>query len=329
MQVDLPLAPPFDAPAALAALAAHAVPGLERVDPAAGTCTRLFLTGTGPVPVTATLLPDSVSLDIGAESPAAVADITTAVRGWLDLELEPERVAAMLGNDAVVGPLIAARPGLRILGYPDGFEGAVCTVVGQQVSLAAARTFTGRLVSAFGSPACSPGRSPSSHFLPHEREQAAERERTAHPEPKARTAVGRSRPPNEAVADLVVFPTPETLAAAGPEAIRQAVGLTNARARTVHALAEACAAGLRIAPDTDHAEVRRRLLALPGIGPWTVEYLAMRALHDRDAYPEGDLVLQRALEVKTAKQARELGQAWAPVRAYAVFHLWTASAYLP
>jgi AraC family transcriptional regulator of adaptative response / DNA-3-methyladenine glycosylase II len=70
-------------------------------------------------------------------------------------------------------------------------------------------------------------------------------------------------------------------------------------------------------------------LALPGIGPWTVEYLAMRALHDRDAYPEGDLVLQRALEVKTAKQARELGQAWAPVRAYAVFHLWTASAYLP
>ncbi|MFT4471488.1 DNA-3-methyladenine glycosylase family protein [Arthrobacter sulfonylureivorans] len=283
MQVDLPLAPPFDAPAALAALAAHAVPGLERVDPAAGTCTRLFMTGTGPVPVTATLLPDSVSLDIGTESPAAVADITTAVHGWLDLELEPERMAAMLGNDAVVGPLIAARPGLRILGYPDGFEGAVCTVVGQQVSLAAARTFTGRLVSAFGSPA----------------------------------------------ADLTLFPSAEKLAAAGPEAIRQAAGLTNARARTVHALAEACAAGLRIAPDTDHAEVRRRLLALPGIGPWTVEYLAMRALHDRDAYPEGDLVLQRALEVTTAKQARELGQAWAPVRAYAVFHLWTASAYLP
>ena len=283
MQVNLPLAPPFDAPAALAALAAHAVPGLEQVDPAAGTCTRLFTTGTGPVPVTATLTPDSVTLDVGSDSPAIVAEITTAVRGWLDLELEPERVSATLRGDAVVGPLIAARPGLRILGYPDGFEGAAATVVGQQVSLAAARTFTGRLVSAFGSP----------------------------------------------VGDLALFPTPETLAAAGPDAIREAVGLTNARARTVQALAEACADGLRITPSSDHADTRRRLLALPGIGPWTVEYLAMRALHDRDAYPEGDLVLQRALQVKTAKQAREIGQAWAPLRAYAVFHLWTASAYLP
>ncbi|MGW6172586.1 DNA-3-methyladenine glycosylase family protein [Arthrobacter sp. NPDC055138] len=283
MQVNLPLAPPFDVSAALAALAAHAVPGLERVDPAAGTCSRLFNTGAGPVPVTATLSPDSVSLKVGSNSPAILAEITTAVRGWLDLELEPERVAAMLGADAVVGPLVAARPGLRILGYPDGFEGAVSAVVGQQVSLAAARTFTGRLVSAFGSP----------------------------------------------LGDLAFFPTAETLAAAGPDAIREAVGLTNARARTVLALAEACADGLRITPDADHADTRRRLLALPGIGPWTVEYLAIRALHDRDAYPEGDLVLQRALGVKTAKQAREIGQAWAPVRAYAVFHLWTASAYLP
>ncbi|MET1154772.1 AlkA N-terminal domain-containing protein [Arthrobacter sp.] len=283
MRVNLPLAPPFDAPAALAALAAHAVPGLERVDPAAGTCSRLVNTSAGPVPVTATLSPDSVTLDVGGNSPAIVADITTAVRGWLDLELEPGRIAAILGGDAVVGPLVAARPGLRILGYPDGFEGAVSTVVGQQVSLAAARTFTGRLVSAFGSPA----------------------------------------------GDLALFPTPETLAAAGPEAIREAVGLTNARARTVQALAEACADGLRITPGSDHADTRRRLLALPGIGPWTVEYLAMRALHDRNAYPEGDLVLQRALEVKTAKRAREIGQAWAPVRAYAVFHLWTASAYVP
>jgi AraC family transcriptional regulator of adaptative response / DNA-3-methyladenine glycosylase II len=283
MQVTLPLAPPFDAPAALAALTAHAVPGLERVDPAAGTCTRLFNTGSGPVQVTATLSPGSVTLDIDSASPAIVAEITTAVRGWLDLDLEPERVAATLGGDAVLGPLVAARPGLRILGYPDGFEGAVSTVVGQQVSLAAARTFTGRLVSAFGSP----------------------------------------------VADLALFPTADKLAAAGPDAIRGAVGLTNARARTVHALAEACADGLHIAPDSDHADTRRRLLAVPGIGPWTVEYLAMRALHDRDAYPEGDLVLQRALEVKTARQAREIGQAWAPLRAYAVFHLWTASAYVP
>lgn len=284
MQADLPLVPPFDSAAALAALAAHAVPGIETVDPAAGTCTRLFSTGTGPVPVTVALSPDIVSLDIGSEDPSVIRHITTAVRGWLDLELEPERVAAVLGSDRTVGPLLAARPGLRILGYPDGFEGAVSTVVGQQVSLAAARTFTGRLVAAFG---------------------------------------------QDHGSGLALFPTPETLAAAGPGAIRAAVGLTNARARTIHALAEACADGLHISPETDHADTRRRLRALPGIGPWTVEYLAMRALHHRDAFPEGDLVLQRALGAKTAKQARELGLTWSPLRAYAVFHLWTAAAYLP
>ena len=209
MQVGLPLLPPFDSPAALAALAAHAVPGLETVDLAAGTCTRLFNTGAGPVGVTATLSPDAVDLDIGSDSPAVLREITTAVRGWLDLDLEPERVAAALGTDPVLGPLLADRPGLRILGYPDGFEGAVCTVIGQQVSLAAARTFTARLVSAFGS----------------------------------RTGTG-----------LAPFPAPDALAAAGPDAVREAVGLTGARARTVQILAEACADGLDLSPDTDHAD---------------------------------------------------------------------------
>ena len=93
----------------------------------------------------------------------------------------------------------AARPRLRILGHPDGFEAAVTTVLGQQVSLAAARTFGGRLAAAYGSPG--PG-------------------------------------------GLTVYPTPERLAAVDPVELQGVVRITHSRARTLHALARACADGL-------------------------------------------------------------------------------------
>ncbi|EMY34713.1 DNA-3-methyladenine glycosylase ii [Arthrobacter crystallopoietes BAB-32] len=280
----LPVTGPFDGTALLAALAAHAVPGLEEVDTFAGTCTRLFDSPAGPLAGSVRIEPDGVQLDLDTGDASAISTITTAVRRWLDLDLEPYRVVTALGADPLVGPLVAARPGLRIPGYLDGFEGAVCTVLGQQVSLPAARTFAGRLVAAFG---------------------------TGHP------------------SGLRSFPAPERLAAAGPDAIQAAVGLTGARARTVQALAEACADGLAISPDADHALIRRQLLRLPGIGPWTADYLAMRALHDRNAFPEGDLVLRRALGASSLKEVRAHGSSWTPLRAYAVFHLWTDHAYIP
>ena len=284
MHLRLQLTAPFAGPALLAALAAHAVPGLESVDTAGGTCTRLFASPAGPVLGTVSLGPAGTHLELETRDIAAASVVTAAVRRWLDLDLDPAAVIAVLGADPRVGPLVTARPGLRIPGYVDGFEGAVCTVLGQQVSLAAARTFAGRLVAAFG---------------------------TGHP------------------SGLHAFPSPEGLAAAGPGAVRAAVGLTGSRARTVHALAEACAAGLDISPEGDHRLVRRELLKLPGVGPWTADYLAMRALHDRNAFPEGDLVLRRALGLESIKEVSAHGSAWSPLRAYAVFHLWTAHAYLP
>lgn len=290
LETALPVHGPFDAAAALGALAAHAVPGVEQVDPAAGSCSRLFRTGGRTVTATVTLDAATVTLRTApmAGSPAGggpATGITTAVRSWLGLDANVSRVAEVLGADPLLGPLVAARPGLRIVGYPDGFEGAVCTVLGQQVSLAAARTFAARLVAAFSAP-----------------------------EPGG--------------AELRLFPTADSLAAAGAEAIRAATGLTGARARTVHALAAACVDGLRIDAGGDHAQIRSRLLELPGIGPWTVEYLAMRALRDPDAFPEGDLVLRRALGAGSAKEVRAAGWRWSPLRAYAVFHLWTQHAYL-
>lgn len=170
----------------------------------------------------------------------------------------------------------------------DPWETAVLTVLGQQVSLAAARTFGARLVQAFGTAG------PGGYFL---------------------------------------FPPPERLARAGTEELRAAVRITGARSRTIKALAEAVAGGLSLSavpasggPGLD-AGTRRALLALPGIGPWTVDYLAVRAAGDRNGFVPGDLVLRRALGVETAREATALAESWQPWRAYALFHLWTAAAY--
>ena len=170
-----------------------------------------------------------------------------------------------------------------MLGSVDGFETAVLTVLGQQVSLGAARTFGGRFVSAFGAPV---------------------------------------------QGDFLAFPDPDMVAAQSTEGIQKAVGLTTARARTVHTLATAAANGLDLSWNADPVQFRRELLALKGIGPWTADYLTVRILGDRDAFVPDDLVLKRALGVSTAKEAAALSERWRPWRAYALFHLWTKEAFL-
>jgi AraC family transcriptional regulator of adaptative response / DNA-3-methyladenine glycosylase II len=277
---------------AVGLLAAHSVPGAEATDVAAATHARLVELGSGAARASYRLDLSfaSTGVDVlltgpGGPSPTGVSAVTVdearrVVRTWLDLDADLDDVERGFADDPVLGPLVAARPGIRVTGNPDGFETSVMTVLGQQVSLAAARTFTGRLVAAYGDPVAGTG--------------------------------------------LTRFPRAERLAAADVDELRAAVGVTNSRARTIHALAEVVADGLVIAPDVDHADARRRLLAVPGIGPWTVEYLAVRALGDRDAWPAGDLVLRRVMGGLTTKQAEVAGAAWSPWRAYALFHLWAA-----
>jgi AraC family transcriptional regulator of adaptative response / DNA-3-methyladenine glycosylase II len=213
---------------------------------------------------------------------AAVPDLERIASRWFGLDDDLAAVARTLGADPVVGPLVRRRPSLRILGHLDGFEAAVTTVLGQQVSLAAARTFGGRLAAAFGTPG--PG-------------------------------------------GLLVHPSPDRLAAVDPAELQAVVRITHARARTLHALAVACADGLELAPGADPRDVRSRLVALPGIGPWTADYLALRVLGDRDAMPVGDLVLRRALDVPDQRDVARAAEAWRPFRAFAAVHLWTAHAY--
>jgi AraC family transcriptional regulator, regulatory protein of adaptative response / DNA-3-methyladenine glycosylase II len=195
----------------------------------------------------------------------------------LDLDADPHAVDEALANDPMLRASVERRPGIRVPGAVDGFELAARAVLGQQVSVAAARTLAGRLV-----------------------------ERCGKPLTVARGALTHAFPDAAAVADADL----------------DGLGLTGGRMRTLRALAHAVADdGLVIDPVADRDDVRRRLLALPGIGPWTADYVAMRALGDPDAFPATDLVLARALGTDGAARAEQ----WRPWRAYAAMHLWSTA----
>ena len=276
MSTTLVVRRPFDPAPTIATLIAHAVPGVEVVSD--GTVRRVVQLGGVPALVEATLGPDRVGLTASAGSSDDLAELADR---WFGLGDDLAAVRAAFEDDAVLGPLVRARPGLRVLGHPDGFEAAVSTVLGQQVSLAAARTFGGRLAAAYGTPG--PG-------------------------------------------GLTAFPSVERLAVVDAAELQDVVRITHSRARTIQGLAAAVADGLALAPG--EPDVRTRLLALPGIGPWTADYLALRVLGDRDALPVGDLVLRRALGVSSAADVTRLAERWRPQRAFAAVHLWTATAYV-
>ena len=121
-------------------------------------------------------------------------------------------------------------------------------------------------------------------------------------------------------------PTAEAVTAAGEGRIAR-VGMPGSRARTLLALAGAITSGdLVLERGTDPDAVRDRMLAMPGVGPWTASLVAMRALGAPDAFPGGDLGVLRALGVKTAREAEARAEAWRPWRAYAAMHLWNLGA---
>jgi len=204
--------------------------------------------------------------------------VISRVRAWLDLDADPQAV------DAALHAAFPQGDGVRVPGTPDGFELAVRAVLGQQVTVAAARTLGTRLVQAFGEPIATP--------LP---------------------------------ALTHLFPTPAALAAADGDALGR-LGIVRQRQAALQALAREAAAGrLVLHPGADVAATCTALKALPGIGDWTAQYIAMRALRWPDAFPAGDIALQKALDVKGARAAEAASQAWRPWRSYAVLRAWHAA----
>jgi DNA-3-methyladenine glycosylase II len=124
----------------------------------------------------------------------------------------------------------------------------------------------------------------------------------------------------------------ERCPAMNPAEVAQAdlssVGVPGARLRSIRSLAEAAATG-RVQFDRPWDELSAQLSALPGFGPWTVEYLAIRLGRDADAFPDTDLGLLRATGIANPKELRRRAERWRPYRAYAAMYLWTCGSELP
>ena len=283
ISLQLPYRAPMEMEALFAFFATRAIAGVEEATPT-GTYRRTLRLPHGSAIAELAAGDGCVHCSLRL---ADVRDLGVAVarcRRLLDLDADPIAVSSLLASDRLLAPLVTARPGLRVPGCVDGSEIAVRAVLGQQVSVAAARTHAARIVQRHGEPLAAPEGS-----LTH------------------------------------VFPTPAALA----EADDDVLAMPERRKATLRGVSAAVRDGLvDLDAGADRERTRSNLLALPGIGPWTVEYVAMRALGDPDAFPAGDLgVLHglRALGVEAdAREAERRSQAWRPFRSYTVLHLWGA-----
>ena len=263
-------------------LAASAVPGVEEVRDGAYRRTLRLPNGNGIVSLTPQ--PDHVRCQLVLDD---FRDLSTAIarcRRLLDLDADPEAVVDALSADPDLTALVAKAPGQRIPRTVDEQELAVRVVLGQQVSLKAARTHTRRIVTAYGQPVTD-----ANGGLTH------------------------------------VFPAIEHLAEIDPAHL----AFPKSRQRSLTTLIGAMADGeVVLDAGCDWNRAREQLLALPGIGPWTAEVIAMRGLGDPDAFPVSDLGVRLAAKQlglpEDPRPLTEHSTRWRPWRSYATQHLWTA-----
>jgi AraC family transcriptional regulator of adaptative response / DNA-3-methyladenine glycosylase II len=281
---ELAYRPPYDWESMLSFLEGRAIEGVERVDGHGYARTLAIehrgVRHVGHVEVRRVARRPALRVAMSPSLARAVPAVLSRVKHAFDLSCDPTVVAAALGA------LAEARPGLRVPGTFDGFELALRAIVGQQISVRAARTMLGRIARVFGT-ALAVGEGPEASLL---------------------------------------FPDAARIAQSAPEDL-VALGLTNARARTVVGLARAVASGeVLLEPESDVEATIAKLIALPGIGAWTANYIAMRALRWPDAFLPGDLVVLKALSETRPARALRQSEAWRPWRSYAVIHLWRNAA---
>ncbi|MEO5765309.1 MAG: AlkA N-terminal domain-containing protein [Casimicrobiaceae bacterium] len=283
LRFELAFRPPYAFDAILDFLRERAIPAVEAVT-AQGYARTLSLVHRGAIHagvVEVRRVPRRMALAVhlSASFARVVPLVLGRVKHSFDLACDPGEIESQLG------PLAAAHPGLRVPGAFDGFELGVRAIVGQQISVRAARTLLGRVARAHG-----------------------------------RAYEGAAW--GDAAEPARLFPSAAAIADAGADAIARC-GITPARARSVIALARAVASGkLVLEPGVDVDATLDRLRALPGVGPWTAHYIAMRALRWPDAFLANDLIVLRAMNETRAARAEAASAAWRPWRAYAVMHLW-------
>ncbi|XWK70866.1 AlkA N-terminal domain-containing protein [Tunturiibacter gelidiferens] len=231
----------------------------------------------------------SLSVTIHFTSVQSLPAIVARVRRLFDLGADIETIDAHLSHDPQLAPWVALHPGLRAPGGWDGFELAVRAILGQQISVTAARRLAGQLVALHGKPLPkNPGGSPG---LTH------------------------------------TFPTAKRLATARSLGL----GMPAARLASLKALAQAATDDPNLFRHSGTIEEAiARLRTIPGIGEWTAQYIALRAIREMDAFPASDIGLLRgAAKVDGAptnpKTLLHRAESWRPWRAYAAQHLWAAN----
>ncbi len=287
LTLRLPFRTPLDGAGLLNFLAARAVPGVECATDCGYARTLRLPHGSGTAAVR--LAPSQWECTLRLADLRDLPVAVSRVRRLLDADADPCAVDEVLGADPALAAAVAGQPGIRVPGTVDCAETVLRAVLGQQVTVASARTAAARLVAALGEP--------------------------------VEGAEGTEGEPSR------LFPTPGAVA----EHAAEILAGPRRRIETVRVTAAALAAGdLVVDPGREPEELRAELEAIPGIGPWTAGYVALRVLGATDILLDTDLAIRRgATALGLAADAQELqrrARRWRPWRSYAGMHLWQAAA---
>ncbi len=328
---DLRFKAPYDWPRLLRFLAGRATPGVEVVEDGVYRRAIEWMGASGTLSVSRHPRQARLVVCVEGEASRHVDTLAPHVATMFDVDADPAAIGAHFARDPWLAPLVGAAPGLRVPGAWSAFELVVRAIVGQQVSVKAATTLIGRLVARAGA---------RIHDHPH----AGTAWRFPTPAALAEADLAQIGMPGKRVAALqavaravasgevpIEVPIDRVRRSSGPSKPGKPgeSNKPNGVGNAASASDSTDGAGTLLArhPAADLTAMREALLALPGIGPWTVEYIAMRAWRDPDAWPATDLVLVQSIAARDAALARPAAQrarteAWRPWRAYAAMHLW-------
>ena len=281
--LQLSYRPPYDWPGMLAFLKARELKGVEWVTNSFYARTVHLGDCKGWIKVTEANKKNALMVEFTHSLTPVLPALLSRVRDLFDVNARPDVINKHLRKDRMLSALVKATPGTRVPGAFNGFEIGLRAILGQQLAVKAATTIASRLVETFCEPIVTP-----------------------YPELSYLT------------------PSPKKIAKASVAALAKH-GIVSARCKSIIALAQADVSGelsLDSGVHHDPNAAIERLSGLPGIGPWTAHYIAMRALRWPDAFPKEDVAVLSGLGGVSARQAEEMSRAWRPWRSYAVLHLW-------
>lgn len=283
--------PPFDWQRMLAFFKTRAIPGVEVVKDNIYKRSIRIDGATGFIAVSSSTEKNSLNLDVSLPDSRLLMMVVARVRQLFDLDANMAAIHEVLSTDPLLDEIIGRMPGLRLPGAWNPLEASVRAIVGQQISVKGACTVIGRIVAKAG-PAVVNG---------------------SHNVDRLDTYSGMTH----------FFPTADELQRCNLNHI----GMPAKRARTLKNLAHAVATqALTLSIGGSLVDFIKKMVALPGIGPWTAQYIAMRALGEPDAFPATDLGIIKALSTNgirpTKSQVCQRAEKWSPWRAYAAIYLW-------